>query len=299
MNAESETARAANARAILLITLSMVGFVGVDIFVKLASSAVGPGQILATTSAVIFLTFLAILKLKGERFFTRAALGRAMLVRTAGEVVGSVGIIIALGLVPLSTVTVMGQAMPLVVTVGAALFLGETVGWRRWMAVVVGLVGVLFILRPGFEGFDANVLWVLLYVVGLGARDLASRQLPRSVSTPYAVAWAMGCLTLAGTALIPFEGGWAPMSPLTTVYLFGMVVMASMAITLITVAMRVGEASAVAPFRYTRLIFALVAAYVLFGEVPDALTWLGSGLIVGSGLYAFVRERQRRTAARA
>ncbi len=285
-----------NTRAILLMTLSMAAFAGVDATIKLASRSIGPGQITAVTSAAIFLIFFSVLKLNGERFLDRSALGRVMVIRSTGEVIGSVGIIIALGLVPLSTVTVMGQALPLAVTVGAALFLGEQVGWRRWLAVSVGMAGVLLILRPGFAGFDANVLWVLLYIVGLGARDLASRVLPRSVSTPFAVAWSMLALTIAGLCLLPFEGGWKPMNVPTTLYLAGMTACASVAITLITVAMRTGEVSAVAPFRYTRIVFALFVAYALFGEVPDAATWVGSAMIVGSGLYAFLRER--RSAAR-
>lgn len=274
------------------MTVSMAAFAGVDAFVKLASRTISAGQILGLSSLAIFVIFFVLLKANGERFFSRKAFGRAMVIRSIGEVVGTVGIIIALGLVPLSTVTVMGQALPLAVTMGAALFLNEAVGIRRWTAVAVGFLGVLVILRPGLEGFDPNVLWVLLYIFGLGARDLASRVLPESVSTPFAVAWSMVGVTAFGFLMIPFQGGWHPVDTYAALYLTGMVISASAAIALITVAMRTGEVSAVAPFRYARIVFALIVAFVVFDEVPDWVTWAGSGLIVGSGLYAFLRERR-------
>ena len=281
-----------NTRAIILMTVSMAAFAGVDAFVKLASRTISAGQILGLSSLAIFVIFFVLLKANRERFFSRQAFGRAMVIRSLGEVVGTVGIIVALGLVPLSTVTVMGQALPLAVTMGAALFLNEAVGLRRWTAVAVGFLGVLVILRPGLEGFDPNVLWVLLYIFGLAARDLASRVLPGSVSTPFAVAWSMVGVTAFGFLMVPFQGGWHPVGAHAALSLTGMVICASAAIALITVAMRTGEVSAVAPFRYTRIVFALIVAFVVFDEVPDWVTWAGSGLIVGSGLYAFVRERR-------
>ena len=179
------------------------------------------------------------------------------------------------------------------VTMGAALFLGEKVGWRRWLAVVLGFVGVLIILRPGLGDFDPNLLWVLLYIFGLAARDVASRAIPQTVSTPFAVAWAMLPMSFAGAAMMPFQGGWHPVDGLTAFWLAGTTLAAAVALWMLTTALRTGEVSSVAPFRYTRILFALTIAFVIFDEVPDAFTWAGAALIVGSGLYAFFRERQR------
>lgn len=276
---------------------SMAGFTGVDVFAKLARDTQSAGQVLALTSAGIFAIFYAVMRAKGGRLLTPDAFQRVMLLRAGGEVVGSTGIIIALGLVPLATVVVMGQALPLAATVGAAIFLGEVVGWRRWAAVLAGFVGVLIILRPGLEGFDPNALWVLLYIFGLAARDLASRGLPRTMSTEFAVAWSMVYLTAAGVALVYWEGGWQPVDMRAGLYLVAVTLSASIGVALITVAMRIGEVSAVSPFRYSRILFGLFLAFLVFREVPDLATWVGSVLIVGSGLYAFWRERQR--AARA
>lgn len=286
-----------NTRAILLMVAAMASFAAVDVFIKLASATQSAGQIVAISSLAVFAINWAIMAARRERLFTARALDRALLLRSAGEVAGSVGIVIALGLVPLSTVSVMGQALPLGITFAAAVFLHEPVGWRRWTAVCLGFLGVMIILRPGLEGFDPNVLWVLLYVGGLTARDIASRLLPADISTPFAVAWAMLALGTAGLVMMPFQGGWHPIDAPTALWHLGLIAFMTLAMALITAAMRTGEVSAVAPFRYTRIVFALTAAFLFFGEVPDALTWVGAALIVGSGLYSFLRERRLRAAA--
>lgn len=281
-----------NSRAILFMVLSMGTFAVADAIVKSVSASVRPGQFIAVTSAGLFVIFLVLLKRNGERFFDRKALEPAMAIRTISEVIGTTGIILALSSAPLSTVTVLGQAMPLVVMVGAALFLGETIGWRRWVAAGLGLVGVLMILRPGAANFEPGLLWVILYVLGLGTRDLASRRLPGHVSTPFAVAWSMLPLVIVGLIMLPFEGGWQSVGAGSALWLAAFIVLTSMAVALITVAMRIGEVSAVAPFRYSRILFGLLIAVVAFGERIDMVTIAGAVLIAGSGLYAFWRERR-------
>jgi drug/metabolite transporter (DMT)-like permease len=281
-----------NTRAILYMTLSMAGFAVADALVKVSTTEMSPGQFMAMTSGALFVIFVVLLLRNGERFFSRLALEPAMLTRTGGEVIGSTAIIMALSLSPLSTVTVLGQAMPLVVMVGAALFLKETIGWRRWLAAGLGLAGVLLILRPGNASFDPGLLWMILYVLGLGTRDLASRLLPATVSTPFAVAWSMPLLVVVGLIMVPLQGGWQPVDGPTLLSMAGFVAAAAAAIALITVAMRTGEVSAVAPFRYTRILFGLLIAMLVFGESLSGTTLAGALLIAGSGLYAFWRERR-------
>lgn len=278
------------------MTGAMAAFALVDMFVKLASRTQGAGQIIAISSAATAVIFIGWVWRDRERLFRPEALGKALLIRSAGEVIGSIGIVMALALAPLSSVAALGQAQPLAVTMMAALFLGEKVGWRRWLAVVLGFIGVLIIMRPGFGDFDPNLLWVFLYIFGLAARDVASRALPPSVSTPFAVAWAMIPMTAAGIVLMQVQGGAEPVGALTALYYVGLTLSVVVALWMITSALRTGEVSMVAPFRYTRILFALAIAFVVFGEVPDAWTWIGAALIVGSGVYAFLRERQRATA---
>lgn len=281
-----------NTRAILLMTGAMACFAAVDAFVKLASRTQSAGQIMALTSALIFVIFAVWVRRDGGRLFAPEWRDPVLLIRSAGEVVGSFGIIMALALAPLAEVAALGQAQPLAVTMGAALFLGERVGWRRWSAVLLGFVGVMIILRPGMGSFDPNLLWVLLYIFGLGARDLASRALPETVTTPFAVVWAMLPLSLVGFLVMPFQGGWHPIDGPTAIWLLGITLSAAVALVLLTTSLRTGEVSSVAPFRYTRILFALAIAVVVFGERLDGYTLAGAALIVGSGFYAFLRERR-------
>lgn len=278
--------------AILLTIIAMACFAAVDAFVKLASESQGAGQVIFISSLATFGLFWMAMWRSRERLWVPDALNPALLIRTAGEIVGSIGIVVALGLAPLSSVIALAQAQPLAVVLGAAMFLREDVGWRRWAAVGLALVGVLMILRPGFTAFDPNLLWVLVYVFGLATRDLASRRLPARISTSFAVAWSMMPMTLAGGLMMHFQGGWRPVSVETAVWYLGMIVALSAALWTLTTAMRSGDVSSVAPFRYSRILFALIIAYFAFDEIPDLMTWAGVMLIVGSGLYAFWRERR-------
>ena len=269
----------------------MAFFAAVDAFVKLLSETQSAGQIILVSSVLTFFIYWFLLMSEGRSLWSWDALNPALVLRSIGETSGSIGIVIALGLAPLATVMSLAQAQPLAVVMGAALFLGETVGWRRWAAVGVGLLGVLIILRPGVGAFDPSLLWVLVYIFGLAARDLASRRLPGHISTAFAVAWSMPPMIIAGWGLMALQGGWQAVNTLTAIYYLGLVVAVSAAIWTMTTAMRVGEVSAVAPFRYARIVFALAIAYLIFGERPDLWTWIGVGLIVGSGVYTFLRER--------
>lgn len=281
-----------NTRAIALMIGAMAGFASVDAFFKLATDTQSPGQILALTSIGSFAIFLAILWRHGERLVSRDALHPLVQIRAAAETAGTFGIIMALAVVPLAEVTVIAQSQPLVVTLMAAAFLKEKVGPRRWVAVALGLLGVIIIMRPGLGAFDPNHLWVLLYVVGLSFRDVASRALPSNLSTPFVVSWSLIWMTVFGVLLMPFQGGWHPIDGQTAFYLVGITVTVSIALALITMSFRVGEIGAVAPFRYARIVFGLALAWLVFGETLDLISWLGLALIVGSGLYAFWRERQ-------
>ncbi len=118
---------------------------------------------------------------------------RPVLIRNLTEVVGTLGFVKAITSIPLSVASTIAQAMPLVITMGAALIFKEAVGWRRWSAIGVGLCGVLIIMRPGFEGFDPNALWAVLAVFGLGGRDLASRAVPRQVPNTLLTAYGFSC----------------------------------------------------------------------------------------------------------
>jgi drug/metabolite transporter (DMT)-like permease len=255
-----------NARGASLMLLAMATFAAEDAFLKLSAAAMPVGQILLASGAFGAAVFWAMAARAGEPVLTRAALHPAVLWRNAGEFVGTLAFVTALAAVPLATVTAVLQAMPLAVTLGAALFLGERVGWRRWMAIATGFGGVLVVLQPWDAAFAPAALWVVVTVLALAVRDLASRRVPATVSH----------------VQLPPPEGW--------LWLTGALVFGTIGYWAITAATRTGEVSVVAPFRYTRLVFAIAIGIAVFAEPVTLPTLAGAALIVGSGLYAFLRQ---------
>ena len=286
----------ANLRGILLMITAMAFFAVEDMFIKFAATELPTGQIIAISGLFGVPIFAALARMGGKSVFVSGACHPAVLIRGAGETVGSLAYVAALGSIPMPTVSAVLQAMPLVVTLGSVLFLGEKVGWRRWVAIAVGLVGVMMIIRPGLAGFQPAALWVLTTVVGLAVRDLATRYVPREYSDAQISTWGLVPLIFLGGAMMAVSGGVVVPDGVQTLHLIGMVLFGVVGYWAITAASRSGEVSVVAPFRYTRLIFAILIAWVVFGEPADVITLSGAALIIGSGLYSFARERARKRA---
>ncbi len=276
-----------------LMVLAMLGFAIEDSFIKLVADTVPVGQILMTLGFAGAVIFALVLRAQGMALFGPAMLSRPVLLRNAGELLGTLGFVTAIALIPLSTASAILQATPLVVTLGAALFLGDPVGWRRWTAILVGFFGVMLVIRPGFEGFDILSLFAVQGVIGLAIRDLATRRVPAETTSmqlsfaAFAILVPAGGLLLAGTQT-------APVMPDAVQWLFlsAAVVIGVFAYYGIVAAMRVGEISFVTPFRYSRLVFALCIGVVFFNERPDLLTLTGATIIVASGIYTVWRERR-------
>ncbi|WP_120501004.1 DMT family transporter [Roseovarius sp. EL26] len=281
-----------NLNGILLVIASMAAFTVEDMFIKQLSATVSVGQILIILglgSATIF----ALLARKKGHSLTQASAWRPLFIcRAFAEAVSAMSFATALSLVDISTVAAVFQATPLAVTMGAALFLGETVGWRRWSAVGVGFIGVMLIIRPGLDGFEPPALFALIAVVGVCIRDLITRKLDTNISSAVVSFQGFSALVPAGIVLMLITGNAPVGVPNTQAMMFvGGIIFGAIGYYGIVAAMRVGEASAVMPFRYTRLVFSMLIGIVVFGERPDMITLLGASLIIGSGLYTFLRER--------
>ena len=198
---------------------------------------------------------------------------------------------------PIANCTAILQFTPLALTAGAALFLGAPVGRRRWLAAMFGLVGVLIIIRPGANAFNPYAALALLSVVFITARDLITRTLGADVPATviaFASAVAVG---MAGLGLMPFESWqWPETDALLAV------IGASVALLggqyWIIYAMRTGSIAVVAPFRYSIVLWAILAGYFVWREVPDAATWVGIAVVTAAGLYTFVREYRLARAGR-
>ena len=278
-----------NQRGALFMTASMAGFAVEDVFVKAAAHTLPLGQVLLTIGLAGMLVFAAMALRLGEALFPPAFLSRPMLIRCGFEITGRLFYGLAITLTALSTTSAILQATPLVVVAGAALVFGERVSLQRWLAVLVGFVGVLVILRPGSD-FSALSLLAVDGLLGFAGRDLATRAAPKGLSNRQLGALGFAMLATAGAILLVVSGGAKVPGGLALAHLAGGTVFGVVGYHALTYAMRTGEVSAVTPFRYTRLIFAMVLAMVLFHERPDLATWIGAALVVGSGIVALTRR---------
>ena len=204
----------------------------------------------------------------------------------------------ALAHMPLANISAILQSLPLTVTMFAAVFFGEAVGWRRWSAILVGFIGVLIIIRPGSDGFNEYAVLALVAVGFITLRDEITRRIDRSVPSLFVAFVSAIPVFLFGGAMT-VTTGWTPVS-----WSMGMIVIvAAIAITcgysFAVMAMRNGDISFVAPFRYTGMIWAILFGFLLFGNLPDQMTILGSCIVIGMGGYAFHRERVRQKASAA
>ena len=216
---------------------------------------------------------------------------RLILVRVVAEICTTIAFLIALKHMPLANVTAILQALPLAITMAAALFLAEPVGWRRWSAILVGFVGVLIVVRPGLEGFNVYSLSALLAIIFITVREIATRKLTSEVPTITVVlSTAIGSALFAGIMMIRTE--WHTVSAVSWLLIISAAIAVLIATLLSVMAMRTGEIGFVSPFRYTSMLGAIGLGILMFGDWPDQLTLVGTLIIVVTGMYSFHRERR-------
>ena len=275
---------------------AMAAFAVEDSFVKAAALTLPVGQILILFGLGGALCFALSARASGAALFPRAALSRVMQIRILFEITGRLFYVLAIALTPLSSATVILQATPLLVVAGAALVFGEQVGWRRWSAIVIGLIGVIIIVQPGSDAFSALSIFAIIGMIGFAGRDLASRAAPKSLGTAILGFYGFLALIVAGVAFSLWEAKpflWP--TPVASLWLVGAILAGVGAYAMLMRAMRVGDVSAVTPFRYTRLLFGIGLGVFVFGETPTTATFVGAGLIVVSG--AFIMWRGKRITA--
>lgn len=281
-----------NFKGILLMLIAMAGFTMEDLFMKKLSVNLSTGQILIILGFGSSLVFALMAKSKGYKLTAKIFWSKGMIIRQFAEGIAAVAFITSLTLVPLSTVAAVFQATPLVITMSAALFLGEAVGWRRWLAIIVGLIGVLIIIRPGLKSFDPNVGYVLIAVLFVTVRDLITRKLPMNVPSTIVSFQAFASLIIAGGILIFLSDQKIVGLDENQIYfVLGGIIFGVIGYYCIVASTRIGEAGVVTPFRYSRLLFAIIIGFLFFNERPDFLTLLGASIVIMTGIYTVLRER--------
>lgn len=217
-----------------------------------------------------------------------------LVLRTIGEIGATWSFLLALSHMPLANLSAILQSLPLVVTLIAALFLGESIGWRRICAIVVGFIGVMVIIRPGAADFDQWSVLGLISVAFVVLRDLATRKFTKALPSTTGAIWAaLAVLTLGAVGLT--QEGWQPISAVHLAEIAGAAAFLIAGYLCAIKVMRVGEISVVAPFRYTSLLWAILLGWLLFDTLPDRWTLLGGAITVASGL--FILQRQARVKA--
>ncbi len=278
----------ANLVGSLWMIASMAAFSVEDSILKAVSKMLPIGEALILVGLGGALIFVCVAVIRHETLFSPEGRSRAMFLRLVFELLGRLFYVLSLVLTSLSSTTAILQATPLVVILGAVICFGEKAGWKRWLAIFVGMLGVLIVLRPTADSFSVMSIFAVGGVVGFAARDLASRAAPDAVTTSLLGLYGYIAISVAGFIFSVWDcKAFTIPNGLMISYLLGAVVVGVFAYSGLMKAMRTGDVSAVTPFRYTRLLFGVALGIFVFGERLDFRTVVGCCVIVGSGLSIF------------
>ncbi|MGQ7792786.1 DMT family transporter [Faunimonas sp. B44] len=281
-----------NRRGIAFMLAAMAAFLVNDTLVKLASADLPVGQIVFVRGLMATPLLLLAAWWQGVPVEMRGLFHPIVGLRTVGEM-GSTGFYLsALAHLPIANATAILLLVPLATTAGAALFLREPVGLRRWTAIGIGLLGALIIVRPGMEGFTVWSVVALVAALFVTTRDLCSRMIPPNLPVFAVSAAASAAVAVVGLVMGLWED-WVVLGAGDYLYLAGSAVLLSAGYVLILHAMRAGDVAVVAPFRYSIILWAIAIQAVVFAAWPDLPTLAGSTILVATGLYTFNRERKR------
>ena len=272
--------------------MSMACFAVEDTFVKLLSARLPATQILFSIGFGGALITLVLAIVLNVNLADKILLNKHVISRTIADLFGALSFTSAMVLIPMSLLASILQATPLFVTLGAAILLGEKVGWRRWSAIFIGFLGVIIILQPGYGSFQLASLLGLAAVLCLALRDVITRDMAAEIPTLTVTFYACLAMGSAGFIAYPFFG--PPIMPTTyeTIILICAAIIGLTGYFLLVLATRKGDVSVIAPFRYSRLLFSLGLASLILGEKLTLPILLGGLLVVSSGIYTFGRERK-------
>jgi drug/metabolite transporter (DMT)-like permease len=274
------------------MAIAMAGFTMNDAITKAVSSEMNFGQVMLVRGLFAIVLIAVLAWHRGAVRPLRTLMVKPVALRVAGEVGGTVSFLAAIVHLPLANTAAIFQALPLAITVGAALVFGEPVGWRRWLAISAGFIGVIIIVRPGVAGFNQFSLFALVSVIFCAVRDLATKRIPAQIPSLFITLLTTVTVTTAGAVILIPLGGWTPPSGRALGLLAFAAVLVLIGYQCVIMALRSGDISAVAPFRYSALLWAMLLGYLVFGDLPDGMMVTGASIIVLSGVYAFYREHK-------
>ena len=263
-----------------------------DALIKQASQHMPTAQLIFVRGMMAGLLVLAV----SWRMGVLASLGvmsqRWVLTRAGIEAIASFLYLAALFQLPIANATAINLSSPLFIAVLAGLFLGERVSGQRWLAILAGFGGVLLVIQPTTDGFNVYAWLCLLATLFHAARDLVTRRIAHTTpSILITLATTLAVILMAGSFTL--IQGWQPIGwPETGLLALASIFLAGGYYAMVS-GVRQGEVSLVAPFRYTGLLWALILGYLVWGDIPNALAWVGIALLIGAGLWMIAQERAR------
>ena len=273
-----------NLKGALLMMLSMLAFLINDVFMKLLSPDLPLFQAIFVRGVFTSFILLTLVLINFRNLF-RDFQGNNVLIslRTLGEIGGTYCFLTALFKMPIANLMMILQTVPIALTLVSVFILKEAVKKHILVALVVGFLGVLIILRPGMEGFDSYSILGLGAVAFVVLRDLSTRKIKGNIrNIDVAFLGAFSITLISGIVMLNI--GWSPLSIKAILYLFASTLALVVAYQLSIAVMRVGEISFVSQFRYSAILWALIFGYFVFGEFPDFTTMTGGAIIILAGL---------------
>ena len=276
-----------NGKGLLLMGLGMFLFAAVDTIAKFLTSELHPLQIVWTRQLGLLVGALFLLALHGRHLFLTAH-PKLQLIRGLVAALSAAAFIFAIRHVPLADAVAVSFVAPFIVTLMAALILREPVGWRRWVAVVLGFVGSMIILRPGMGAVHPAAMLVIGAAFLFACRQIISRAIADTDRTGTTIMYT--AMTAVLVLSIPLPWVWVTPGGFEFLLLMGLALLAGLAEVCVIRAFELGLAVAVAPVHYTLIIWATFYGWLVFGQFPDVWTWAGTAIIMATGIYTLRRE---------
>lgn len=284
-------------RGILLMIAGSTVFATNDAFSKLALSHIPPSELLAVRGVMAMLILGALLGYRGELPALRFGIDRRVLLRALAEAGVAVLFITAIITMSIGDASAIIQVAPLATMTAAVLFFGARIGTRRWLAVIIGFLGVTLIIKPGSTAFDPIALMPLAAAFLIAFRDFVTGRIGTHVPT-----LIVTFMTAAVGMTIGFAGSavetWQPLDLITLAYLGGGAITMICGHMLTIAAFRGNDAAVIAPFRYAAVVASVALSAIVFNDMPDLVSIGGMALIMAAGLYTMHSHRSDARAAR-
>lgn len=280
-----------NARGLVAILIGSTALVVNDALVKLLSAELPSGELIVIRGVLATILLIAGVAVFRAARPIRILFTPMMLVRLFSAAIATLFIVISLRHLPLPIVNTVIQVTPLAATAGAAVIYREHVGWRRWLATLIGFLGVLLIAKPGGATFGAAAYIVLTALLFTTMRDLTTRGLDRDIPSIFVAAGSSAAIAVGGFLMIPFEAAWVAPSARAWLLMAMSAACLFVANTFVIAGLRTGEIAVIAPFRYAPVPLSLFLGYWWWGDLPDGTAFLGIGLVIAAGVYTLHRER--------